>query len=378
MLSTALHAVGPDNQRPPLTHGLHSYAARMPWAMARALVRGFAQHGQRILDPFCGSGTTLLEAKLRGCHAIGTDINPLALRISEARCTPLGRGTRQRLAQASTRVVRRTQGWIQDRHYIDSPLEASERRWYAPHTLRELACLHAAIQQESPRDQRLLLLMLSAIVTKFSKQRSDTRTHTVTKTLRKGLPTEFWARKVHELIQAHQQLSRALPSQHHAVRCTQDDACTLASLPDNHAVDCIITSPPYGGTYNYSDHHARRYPWLGIDTRDLAQQEIGARRDLNKGDASHHRIQRTWDEQLLASLQAMHRVLIPRGWAILVLGDAQLSKQRMPADQQLRRLAPQAGFEFVDSVSATRADWTGHRQARREHIIALKSGCIHS
>ena len=70
-----------------LTHPFHSYPARMHPASARILVELVASSGVRgpILDPFCGSGTTLVEARAEGIRAVGVDLNPLAVLVARAK-----------------------------------------------------------------------------------------------------------------------------------------------------------------------------------------------------------------------------------------------------------------------------------------------------
>lgn len=70
-------------------HGLHSYPARMHPPVARKAIRLFASHGDLVLDPFCGSGGVLAEAKIQGCKSVGIDINPLACLLARVKSIPL-------------------------------------------------------------------------------------------------------------------------------------------------------------------------------------------------------------------------------------------------------------------------------------------------
>lgn len=46
------------------THGFHSYPAMMIPQVARRLILEYSSEGDTLLDPFCGSGSVLVEAKL--------------------------------------------------------------------------------------------------------------------------------------------------------------------------------------------------------------------------------------------------------------------------------------------------------------------------
>ena len=69
-------------------HGFHAYPARAHPVTARRLVEQYCPEGGTVLDPFCGSGTILIEAMLAGRAAIGTDLNPLAVMLARAKTFP--------------------------------------------------------------------------------------------------------------------------------------------------------------------------------------------------------------------------------------------------------------------------------------------------
>ncbi|MGN0033798.1 MAG: DNA methyltransferase, partial [Candidatus Limimorpha sp.] len=62
------------------THCYHTYPAMMIPQIARSLIEQFAPKDRcnLIFDPYMGSGTSLVEASIKGVNSIGTDINPLA------------------------------------------------------------------------------------------------------------------------------------------------------------------------------------------------------------------------------------------------------------------------------------------------------------
>ena len=70
-----------------LTHGLHPYPARMIPQIAERLINRYSSENEIVLDPFCGSGTVLVESKLLGRNAIGNDINPLGTLLAKVKTT---------------------------------------------------------------------------------------------------------------------------------------------------------------------------------------------------------------------------------------------------------------------------------------------------
>jgi len=367
VLAEAWHAaerVDPDE----LTHGFHPWPARMLPGLARAVVESLTGPAGRVVDPFCGGGTVLVEALRAGRPSVGVDLNPLAVRVCEVRCAVRDAASRDRFLETLVGVGERSEERVRPRVDARPPLRRSEARWYDGHVLKELAGLREEILAigDGP-DRRALEVLLSAIVVKFSRQRSDTAERVQKKRIRKGLPTEFLVRKGRELARRWEALEAAVPRGTPAPRIVVGDARRLPRvLGPRRRADLILTSPPYGGTYDYVDHHARRYPWLGIDARALARGEVGARRNL-RGPAAAER----WDEELSDVLRALARSRAEGGRIVLVLGDAQLGRRRVRADAQVRRLAPKAGLEVVAAASQPRPDPRGGRP-RREHLLLLE------
>ena len=349
-----------------LTHGFHAYPARMPPALARVLLEEVAP--RRVLDPFCGSGTALVEARLAGCAATGVDLNPLALQLAGVKTRETSAAERGAFLRGVRAVAAASEARVRAREPARAPLRGEDLRRYGPHVLKELAGLLEEIRKVGDRRTLAALEMVfSAIVIKVSQQRADTAERLAPKRIRKGLPTEFFTRKGEELEGRWAALARALPPRSAGPTLKRGDARALAEvLPAGWTYDLVLTSPPYGGTYDYAQHHRLRAAWLGVRLGGLEAQEIGARRNLReRGD------RRRWDAELGAALAASAARLGPHGLLVLVLGDAQIGGTRIPAEDQVAALAPGAGLRPIARASQPRRDWLGG-PPRREHLLALQ------
>ena len=69
------------------THCFHQYPAMMIPQVAGKILDEFGKNAKLLFDPYCGTGTSLVEANIRGIDAVGTDINPLARLIAKAKTT---------------------------------------------------------------------------------------------------------------------------------------------------------------------------------------------------------------------------------------------------------------------------------------------------
>lgn len=360
MLAYALDTAAIDRDR--LTHGFHSYPARMHWATAARVLEGLEMRGAHVLDPFCGSGTVLVEARSADYRSSGSDINPLAIALTKLKTDPLDSSLRTSLVLAAQEVRAKSEERVQARDPVRAKLQPSELAWYETHVVKEMAGLFEEINKvKDTRIRGILRLVFSSLVVKFSRQRSDTAEQAVQRRVRKGLVSEFFERKASELaerLQGYEQEARGPMPQ---VR--EGDARRLPELVEGQ-VDLILTSPPYGGTYDYVSHHARRFAWLGIDPTNFAAGEIGARR---RGTADR------FARELHFALKAMSQVLRRDGMLVMLMGDGQHGDERVSADELVADVASELGFTPFALATQSRPDFQGGAQ-RGEHLMALRFG----
>jgi hypothetical protein len=89
MRQELLDAVFDQDRVSGLTHNFYRYPARFSPKFAREMIREFSEPGDLVYDPFVGGGTTLVEARTQGRLAVGTDINSLAVFVSQVKTTKL-------------------------------------------------------------------------------------------------------------------------------------------------------------------------------------------------------------------------------------------------------------------------------------------------
>lgn len=350
-----------------LTHGFHSYPARMHPAIARALLASIGRPDDVVLDPFCGSGTVPIEAMLAGHLAMGSDLSPLAVELAFVKSRLLTHPQLVALRERAYAIGDRSTERVQGRAAVQARVPKTVAARYAPHVLKELAGLLEEIDAgPDDEDRRTLRIVFSSLLVKLSKRRADTSDREMEKRLRKGLATEMFVHKVEELVERYRALRDAAPRTARAPRFVHGDARRLAALVGKKPIDLVISSPPYGGTYDYADHHAERCAWLGLDDRALVRNEIGARRH-----AQGARADRAWDEAVADVLTSIRDVVAQGARVVLLVGDGELRGERIDASHHLATLAEASHMRFVASASAPRPDWQGGAP-RREHLVALE------
>lgn len=351
-----------------LTHGFHVWPARMHRALAGGLIELLAPRpGLTVLDPFVGGGTVAIEAIVRGHDAIGVDANPLSAPVVRTKARITRPDDREAFGVLLHALAELSFDRVRDRRAATASLRGAHLALYGTHTLKELAGLLEEIrgldEGIDPADAEAALVLFSSIVSKVSNRRADTAEEEVRKRIRKGLSTELFVRKGEELIARWADLARAARGQAGRLDVLTADARELPRALGRRAVDLVITSPPYGGTYDYIDQHALRLDWLGLPWAQFERSEIGARR--------HGGEEARWDQELGESLAAMRAVLRgPQSRVALVIGDAQLGPRRLDAHAHVLALAPRVGLRPIAGASEARVDHYGGAP-RREHLIVL-------
>jgi len=357
-------------------HGFHSYPARLHPDTARELVLGFSRAGASVLDPFCGSGTVLVEARLAGRRAFGSDVNPLALELSSMKANGPGTPWSRRIVAGAREVAahadeRRRARAGPTRRYGEEDLELFE-----PHVLLELDGLRAGIRRLSHEAlERSLMLVLSAVLTKVSTRAGDTGRREAPKRLSGGFTLRFFVQRAEDLARRLDEARALLPARAPRAELFLADARRLEPVATR-SIDLIVTSPPYPGVYDYLVHHRDRLRWLGFDAGRFSLLEIGARRHTR--DLSFRPALARYRSELGRTLDEVRRVLTPRGGAVMVVADAVLAQHAVRTDELVRDLSSQSGLELVSAASQRRPHFHAPTRdvfsdaPRREHALLLR------
>ena len=156
-----------------LTHGIHPYPAKYIPELPREIIKECTKERNTILDPFCGSGTTLLEASMSGRKSIGIDSNPIAVLVAKAKTTSLTVDELKKIQLVISELSTLTysgihQGWI--------PAAGNLKHWFQENMICELSWLREYILANSVGNLRdFLLCIFSSIIVTVSNQESNTR-----------------------------------------------------------------------------------------------------------------------------------------------------------------------------------------------------------
>ncbi len=395
------------------THCFHTYPAMMIPQIARRLISMFGRCGMTLLDPFCGSGTTLVEARMAKLNAWGIDINPLALLIARAKTTLLDITSLQRHALGLL------DGFEQDRQRIGKdpdfapiPTFFNLDYWFKPSVSRQLSALH----------QRILAIQDTAICEFFRVPFSETvREASYTRNgefklfripedkLEQHNPDvgAMFFSKVARNLRGMAQLTQQTKGSTW-VKILQEDTRHQTSVSSN-SIDLVITSPPYGDsrtTVAYGQFSRLSLQWLGLsweDIRNIDSRLLGGRRVVTLEAAAQTPTLRKILDQVAKEdekraldvanfyydfaqcLNELCRVCKLDAKACFVVGNRTVKRIPIPTDRILIEIAERCGFKYVDRFyrnipnkrmphknSPSNVPGDLGKTITREHIVILK------
>jgi DNA modification methylase len=269
------------------THGLHAYKGKFYPQLTKALINiSEVPIGGKILDPYCGSGTALLEGMLNGFAAFGSDMHPLAAKIARAKTGifAVHRGVVEQALRSLLERVRRPPARLAaTREQFDVNVIGELQRWFPQPVLDKLEWVLGQIRLfGEPRLVEFGEVILSSLLREVSQQEpTDLRIRRRKKPLTDAPVLELFSERLETQIArllkywsiAGRQPGRIIPPVVSEGDCRAMQTFKEMGLAPA-SVDCIITSPPYATALPYIDtDRLSLMAIMGIDGGKRAELE---------------------------------------------------------------------------------------------------------
>lgn len=337
------------SQKQALTHNIHPYPAKYIPQIPGSLIDYLCIPADgTVMDPFCGSGTTLLEAAIRGHNAIGIDSNPIATLISRTKCTLLSKEQRSMVDDALSKLDMFDSA---DGSAIKIPDFLNRDHWFQLNMQKELGYIRKLIDSvDDVHVVDFLRTAFSAIIVKASNQESDTRWRAKDKNLPDGFAlAEFKKRAVDMLCRIKQLEQYPLG----AVTVKTQDSRFIDFIQDN-SIACAITSPPYMNSFDYYLYHKLRMYWLSYNHYEVQEKEIGSR---NKH-CDNGRGVDVYVESICQVVEQVYRKLMKSAYFCVVIGDSIYKGELIHMDEVYSQIAHRGGFTTKEIFSFDQRKYT--------------------
>jgi DNA modification methylase len=332
----------------------HWYPGRFVAHVPGVLIARLTPDAGRVLDPFCGSGTTLLEAKRFGREAVGIDVNPAACLMASAKLASYHPQTFDAWRRAVVATVQEDAvfgfGWHDWTELERSavPNYDENARWYHPRTLRELSAIWRALKRWPSAEYSVVGdAAFSSILIGCCSQQKDwgwVCDNVAPKTFvehdaiaRFGAALEAWAmgQTAFEQTRHHQELP---------VDVVCADAARHLERYEDGCFDAVVTSPPYLNMTDYVRSQRLSFLWFERWNFDAARgSEIGARYKRTRKESLNNFV----DEMALVARQ-MARVTRRGGFCAMVAGESPHHPRWL---HRYESVLEQAGFTIEQRLS---------------------------
>jgi hypothetical protein len=315
-----------------LTHNLHPWPAKFIPQIPAAVIAACSEPGDRVLDPFVGCGTTAVEALRAGRSVVATDINPLAVLITQAKSAPPASSERERMAawSAKLRPVRVSNDLLDA-----APPIPNITYWFDPEVIAQLSFLRRAID-EFGTSTAFLRVVFSAIINAVSHQESETRYRRVERDIRASDVIDRFQKRLTRALLMAAEFEAAVPPGDVTARVACCDARGLDDAADGASCDLAVFSPPYPNAFDYHLYHRFRLFWLGHDPRQLKHSEIGAH--------LRYQTQDDWRQDMRESFAEVAALLRPEALCVVIVGSGIITGQPVRSGDILWDLAEPVGL----------------------------------
>ena len=334
-----------------LTHSLHPYSAKYIPQIPNYLISMFTKKNGLVLDPFLGSGTTLVEAKLLGRNAVGLDINKLACLISKVKNTQLKKIDdtcnsirKEILNLRGQTTLFNSKKKRQGKKLLNSnqELEYFVGKWFQKNVVEELTVIKNCIDVVKDKNVKdFLLVNFSAILRGVSNTDSSFGNLMVAKNpkQRKNIFEKFQRvinSSLNNMIEFNKKASASKILVHNK------DSRDLSFLKKN-SVDLICTHPPYMASVPYAEYQRLSLWWLGFGQKELEKKLIGGRR--SRADTAER-----FNTDMQKCLDQMFNVLKKNRYCCIVIGNPLYRGKTWKLNKIIRKQGEKSGFKFLKEI----------------------------
>jgi DNA modification methylase len=388
-------------------HRWFRYSAGFSAAWAERVIRERqAEVGDVVvLDPFVGSGTTLIASQMAGIPSFGLESHPLVTRVAQAKLA--WRASAEDFEERTAKVLATTK----PTEWANPP--ALLAKIYPAETLGRLLGLRRSVEINQKGDDvdHLLWLALVAILRVCSPAGTAPWQYVLPKKTKANAAEPLTAFEA----QARAMVAdmRCMPRDVAPAALFHEDARSAASIPDD-TIDLVVTSPPYPNNYDYADatriemtflgeiecwgdlqravrahlvrscsqHMVRYDPEEALEAPELAlirdelhdvYDRLTAERDKHGGRKAYNAMVVAYFHDLARAWLALRRVCRHGSRALFIVGDSAPYAVHVPVERWLGELAVGAGF---DSWQFEKLRDRNIKWKNRKHRVPLHEGLL--
>ena len=320
-----------------LTHRFHSYPARFIPQIPYSFIKLFTSEGDTVLDPMCGSGTTIVEAFLNNRNAIGNDFNPLSTLITKVKTT----------------MIR-----DEDIIYLDKKLNTMKRYIDLGYKRRDERTQKLPNRKVSKIFNEMVICKLETIRETIDEIKFEgfidlydlcrvALSHTIWSLVKNGTDNDVDGHFLSTIELYKRELKQTKDKLISSPMVTTLTGDSRKLAVEDKSIDLIVTSPPYVNALDYYRTHMYNMLWLGMDFINLKRNEIGGHSHFI---ANRFRLLSEYLGDMFRTMIEMNRVLKVGKFSVIVVGNSSLEYELIESHKFFVNFAGKIGFAHRKTI----------------------------
>lgn len=357
------------------THIYHDYPARMIPQIPRNLLKILEEkEGNVLFDPYCGSGSSLVEGLMAGLNVIGTDINPLAKLISEAKVE---------YTIDPNELNREIEHFVEFTMFPKGTPKIIKKDnlefWFKPSAIKGIGFIIRYIS--SIKDKRIKKFF-EATASETIRESSNTRKGEFKlyryseEKLKDYNPDPFsiMKEKLIRNFKGYESFHRKMSELNYQPTSKVYLANTVNQIPKTkikeNSIDIVITSPPYGDSHTtvaYGQYSKLSSEWLGILSHNVDAASMGGKKSqpesfgcdeldmsIKEVDGINHiRSLEVYSfySDLRNSIKNVSKTIKSGGYACYVVANRKVAGVLLPTDRSIVCFFEKNGFKNIETFT---------------------------
>lgn len=354
-----------------LSHSYYRYIGKFPPQIPRELIKDYTEPGYKILDPMCGGGTTLIEAKLAGCDVVGCDVNPVSLLVSSvvSRKIDPEKIKSKFLELQKITLLLDSDTLFHDNQNVKKIDLVGNDKYFTDEAIEKISFLSnwiSTIKEKEVAD--FFELALLAILRQVSKANVKKMNVTIDENKKIKDVIQTYLKQVIKMIDINMNL------QNYYSNDTVVDIYNLDArkLPfDDSTFDMVIIHPPYLSNTAFSESTQLQLAVMGVNHKKIWKEELKARGSYASVTDGLRKYLVGWN----SILKEAYRVLKIGGICAIENGDGQIDYVRIPVGEITKEFAKDIGFSIEKHILHKINNNTGltlTRKMKDHHIIIMR------
>jgi DNA modification methylase len=369
------------------THSYHSYSAKYIPQIPRYLISNLTKRNDLILDNFVGSGTTLVESKVLGRHAIGVDINPLACLVAKVKITNIQKPDLEKILSISMSIkedilkLRACHGYtnnntstfdlqdigpINNNDYLLANIPNHNiLKWFNKNVIYELLTIKLKIDSlEENHIRDFLLVAFSSILRSSSNATSGFGNLMINKQPpKKSNIFEKFNRVANKMVTKMEEFNQVTKN-NSDIKIFNHDTRSLRFIADD-TISFICTHPPYMASVPFAEYQKLSLWWLGFSQQELENKLIGGRRA--RSDTAERFFQ-----DIFTTLTEMKRVLQKKKYCCIIIGNPVYNNREWQLNEIIKKNASEVGLTLLKEITRMKYRLTMGKM-KQEFILIFRN-----